>query len=646
VEQLFLERLNDARADPAAYGASIGVDLSGVAASQPLAFDPRLIQSARDHSQDMNVNNYFGHTGSDGSDPGQRMSAAGFPWSSWAESIAAGFSTPESALAGLIQDNGVPDLGHRRQLLSIDSFYQPFQEVGVGIIQNGSGAYHNYYTIDGGYTSDQRPFLTGVVYDDSNGNGKYDIGEGLGGVTITVAGVGSVTTWDSGGYSFQLSPGTYTVTASGGGLSTPETFTVTIGSQNYRLNFTQPTADLNWTGGGLSSLPSTADTQTPFTIQRSYNIDGAAVGSNFTISYYASTDTTVGNADDILIGQETITAAADKTVGTHTGTSPALRIGRPGYQYIIAVLDSGNNVAETDETNNTIVSSQTVNVTGSTDLIIDDLQAGFSETGSGWKVWSGGGYNGEQSYHEAGTGTNTAVYQVTSLPTADYTVQATWVPGSAEASNESYKIYDGSTLLTTVTVNYRVAPTGPTINGSVFQTLAKVHITSGTLQVVIDDGGDGQVVADAIHIASGTTSALPQIVYYGTSGFSTTGSDWQSWTGGGYNGQVRYHEAGTGAETATYQFSSLATGDYTVQATWVPGSAEASNELYRIYDGSTLLANVTVDYTVSPAGTTIYNGSVFQNLATVHITSGTLKVVIDDSGDGQVAADALAVALV
>ena len=46
VEQVFLERLNDARANPAAYGASIGVDLSSIAPSQPLAWNPDLISSA------------------------------------------------------------------------------------------------------------------------------------------------------------------------------------------------------------------------------------------------------------------------------------------------------------------------------------------------------------------------------------------------------------------------------------------------------------------------------------------------------------------------------------------------------------------------------------------------------------------------
>src|SRR5262249_9728514 len=158
------------------------------------------------------------HTGSDGSSPFQRMSADGFAWIGAGESIAAGYATPESALAGLIIDQGVSDLGHRKMLLAIGSPYASFSEVGVGIVQNGTGSYHNYYTIDSGWTSDTRPFLTGAVFNDSNGNGLYDIGEGLGNVTISVAGVGSTTAWASGAYSFQLSPGTYTVTFSGGGL--------------------------------------------------------------------------------------------------------------------------------------------------------------------------------------------------------------------------------------------------------------------------------------------------------------------------------------------------------------------------------------------------------------------------------------------
>jgi hypothetical protein len=237
VEQLFLERLNDARANPAAYGQTLGLDLSGVAASQPLAFDARIVEASRNHSWDMNVNNYFGHTGSDGSSPGQRITAAGFPWVNYGESLAAGYSTPEAALAALIIDTGIANLGHRRHLLAIDAVYQTQRQIGVGIVLGGTGPYRDYYTADSAADLDTRAFVTGVVYSDSNGNSKYDLGEGLGGVTVSVAGVTTTTTFDSGGYSLRLYPGTYTVTASGSGLGGLIDQAVTIGNQNVRLNF-------------------------------------------------------------------------------------------------------------------------------------------------------------------------------------------------------------------------------------------------------------------------------------------------------------------------------------------------------------------------------------------------------------------------
>jgi uncharacterized protein YkwD len=274
VEQLMLEQLNDARANPAAYGASIGLDLSGVAPSQPLAWDPRLIQAALGHSQDMNDRNYFSHVTPDGIDPGARIAAAGFAASSYGESIAAGYATPDAALSALIIDNGVSNLGHRRHLLAIDAVFRDQNAVGIGIVQNGSGTYQDYYTIDTALGADTRPFLTGVVYTDANHNGKYDIGEGLGGVTVTVQGAGSVTTFDTGGYSLQVNPGTYTVTFSGGGLGAPVTQTVSIGAGNYRLNVTPG-------GTSQASAPvGTPDANTTWLTQTYQSLLGRSPGPN------------------------------------------------------------------------------------------------------------------------------------------------------------------------------------------------------------------------------------------------------------------------------------------------------------------------------------------------------------------------------
>src|SRR5262249_36671940 len=126
VEQLFLEQLNDARANPAAYGASIGLDLRNVAPAQPLALNALLIQAARLHSVDMATRAYFAHVTPEGLGPGARMTAVGFGWHGYGESIAGGsaFPVPADALRGLIVDDGVPDLGHRRHLLAIDSLFR------------------------------------------------------------------------------------------------------------------------------------------------------------------------------------------------------------------------------------------------------------------------------------------------------------------------------------------------------------------------------------------------------------------------------------------------------------------------------------------------------------------------------------------
>jgi uncharacterized protein YkwD len=267
IEQEFLERLNDARANPAAYGRSIGLSLAGVRPSQPLAFNTQLISAARGHSLDMANRGYFAHVTPEGITPHQRIHAAGFPSFSDGESIdmaeiptfvftdptnPAGSTVrevypPEAALADFIVDRGVPDLGHRRHLLAIDRFAAKDTQVGVGFAfrdftaSNGFPITAFFYTVDTGYLGHKQQFLTGSVFRDSNGNGLYDAGEGLAGVTIRVGSLKPVRDFDSGGYTVPLKHGgTYRVTASGGGLAAPLTRTIHVGGQNARLNFIVP----------------------------------------------------------------------------------------------------------------------------------------------------------------------------------------------------------------------------------------------------------------------------------------------------------------------------------------------------------------------------------------------------------------------
>ncbi|MER5400782.1 CAP domain-containing protein [Streptomyces sp. NPDC002599] len=101
----------------------------------PLALNAKLSQAAQAHSADMASHNTMSHTGSDGSDPGQRITRAGYLWSTYGENVAYGYSTPEQVMAGWMAS-----AGHKRNILDCG-----FKEIGVGVAQPG-----NYWTQDFG----------------------------------------------------------------------------------------------------------------------------------------------------------------------------------------------------------------------------------------------------------------------------------------------------------------------------------------------------------------------------------------------------------------------------------------------------------------------------------------------------------------
>src|SRR5262249_12938299 len=238
-----------------------------------------------------------------------------------------------------------------------------------------------------------------------------------------------------------------------------------------------PSNDLSWSG---ITGPTSTDFQSKFTISRNYTVTGTPITNDFAISYYASTDATLGNGDDMLLGSETITAATDKTVGSHSGTSPNLQISTGGVYYLFAKLDSGSAVIELDESNNVAQAAQIITVAGP--VVIDNGQAGYSETGSGWVGW-GLGYGGNLRYKAAGNGSSTANWQATGLGAASFEVQTTWNADANHATNAQYSIYDGTTLLQTVTVNQAAAPSGTVVGGVAVQPIGTVTIATGTLPV-------------------------------------------------------------------------------------------------------------------------------------------------------------------
>ena len=108
----------------------------------PVTMESRLRAAAQGHSEDMALNDFFSHTGSDGSSPWDRIHAQGYQYSTAGENIAAGYSTPESVMDGWMNSPG-----HRANILNCD-----FVHIGVGYYylanDTGSTNYHHYWTQD------------------------------------------------------------------------------------------------------------------------------------------------------------------------------------------------------------------------------------------------------------------------------------------------------------------------------------------------------------------------------------------------------------------------------------------------------------------------------------------------------------------
>lgn len=106
----------------------------------PLSVNPKLVQAAQGHTEDMAVNDFFSHTGSNGSAPWDRMEAAGYEWREAGENIAAGYTTPQAVMNGWMNSDG-----HRANILRCS-----YEEIGVGYIflQNDPGSvnYRYYWT--------------------------------------------------------------------------------------------------------------------------------------------------------------------------------------------------------------------------------------------------------------------------------------------------------------------------------------------------------------------------------------------------------------------------------------------------------------------------------------------------------------------
>ncbi|MEL6319305.1 MAG: CAP domain-containing protein [Cyanobacteria bacterium J06626_14] len=107
---------------------------------KPLVIDQDLDEAADIHSKNMADQDFFSHTGKDGSRPWDRAERAGYESRTVGENIAAGYRTPEAVVQGWIDSPG-----HRANMLNPN-----YNEIGLGYYylqdDRGSVNYNSYWT--------------------------------------------------------------------------------------------------------------------------------------------------------------------------------------------------------------------------------------------------------------------------------------------------------------------------------------------------------------------------------------------------------------------------------------------------------------------------------------------------------------------
>jgi hypothetical protein len=218
-------------------------EFNGYLAKPPAAFDVRLYNAAKAHSDDLIARDAQDHTGQFA-----RVDTAGFKYWAirgnvfvWADNSLNAHGAWNIDWGSGTVDGMQTTRGHRKAIMSLDGDYT---NVGVALVYENNPATSvgpfvstgNYCKANTSYPDHYNQFIVGTVWRDLNGNNRYDPGEGIGGVTVRPsAGTYYAVTSAAGGYAIPvtMAPGTYPVTFAGGAGGTKS---VTIGSGSALLD--------------------------------------------------------------------------------------------------------------------------------------------------------------------------------------------------------------------------------------------------------------------------------------------------------------------------------------------------------------------------------------------------------------------------
>ena len=374
-EQQLMWLMNRARANPSHEGywlANTGVpdvesaldywkvnltilqnEFNGYDAKPPAAFDVRLYNAAKAHSDDLISRDAQDHDGQF-----TLIDGSGFHYTAARGNV---FSYTDNALYGHAAFNidwgidngdgsGMQDgRGHRLAIMSIDRDYT---NVGLAVVAESDPGTEvgplvttgNFCSANTSYADHYNRFLVGTVWQDANNNDQYDPGEGMAGITVMPnSGTYYAVTANSGGYAFPITIGAYDITFSGSGIFTPVTRSIVVNSSDSIL------LDLEYAPGSTAPV---AVTEAASNVSNTgADLEGTVYTQGSTTQYYFQygTSTNYGNTTAI----ETVSADSSVTA-VLTGLSPNTR-----YHYRLAATHGQGISFGSDRTFETTSSSAT-----------------------------------------------------------------------------------------------------------------------------------------------------------------------------------------------------------------------------------------------------------------------------------------------
>jgi len=154
-------------------------------------------------------------------------------------------------------------------------------------------------------------------------------------------------------------------------------------------------------------------------------------------------------------------------------------------------------------------------------------------------------------------------------------------------------------------------------------------LTDGTQTVTISASASGYDTAQTIVLVTDDDTRNAIIIDNSHTNFNAVGFTYQqnAQVAPAYQGDNHTLRGGSG--TATWMFSNLEDGEYSVAATWFhkyDNDYNATDAPFSIHNANgDLLSTVTVDQSIAPDGFQ-YEGTDWQSLTTVTVTDGVLKI--------------------